>query len=143
MRNYDLEAYLNGRDPKEALDFDYVVVKMTSGETVFTAVSELDADNYCAMLPLKLASIAQGGTYVSAMVEYMVGSDDVFMVLPKSSCILVSFMSDKTLDEYKRAMKKVLDAIDPEMSDEVMDEFDDDEDLADNVFTFKAPTTKQ
>lgn len=109
--SFDIEDYLDGRDPHETLTFKYVSIKLKSGETIFTSVADLNDDNYCVMVPLKVTSVPYNGSYVSALIEFLVGTDDIFSVLPKEHCLMISQLSDASIMEYKKGVKKILGSV--------------------------------
>ena len=109
--SYGLDKFLGDLDPNEDLSFQYVSIKLITGETVFASLAELDDNNYCVMLPLKVTQMLVNQKYMSALTEYNVGTDDIFSVLPKDRCVLINILSDDSIVEYNKAVKKLMAAI--------------------------------
>lgn len=81
--NFNIDDFIGGVDPQVEFDFQYSSINLTSNETIFAAVADIDKDFFCAMLPLKVTTYYQDGKQYSALVEYLLGSDETFIILPK------------------------------------------------------------
>lgn len=125
--SHNIDNYLKGRDATDVFDFQYVSIKLTSGENIFASLADVDDEMYCVMVPLKVATVQQGDSYVSALVEYTVGSDDIFSLLPKRHCMLITLLSESSIIEYKKALQKVMASI---------TQLTEDEPNEDNVVAF-------
>ena len=93
------------------LSFDYVSVKLVTTETIFTklALFPHSTDEYILLNPMKLATVEMDGKYVSVLIDYLLGSDEAFFIIPKSSCILIGKLNQSTINQYESAINNVTD----------------------------------
>ncbi len=117
--SWKLDKVFNGKEPREVLEFEPVVVTLSNGDLVLCELAEIDENNYCMMTPFRMIEMETDDDEMRLQAVRLVpGSIDIFFHIAASQVVTAGYMTEEMFAFFTNAVDRMLESILPQEVEE-------------------------
>lgn len=117
--SWKLDKVFNGKEPREVLEFEPVVVTLSNGDLVLCELAEIDENNYCMMTPFRMIEMETDDDEMRLQAVRLVpGSIDIFFHIAASQVVTAGYMTEEMFAFFVKAVDRMIESILPQEVEE-------------------------